>query len=101
MPAILRTRGDLGMRQPSVRRAFMASVALCAAIALGGARPAAAKGEQTEPIAPALTWHAPAGCPSEARVMAEVGQNLAGTGALFGSFAAVVGVRRPASGRWQ
>ncbi|HEY7376425.1 MAG TPA: hypothetical protein VIF57_29975 [Polyangia bacterium] len=79
----------------------MASVAMSAATVLGGARLAAAQTEPMEPIAPALTWHAPAGCPSEGRVMAEVGQNLAGSGALVGSFAAVVGVRRPTGGRWQ
>jgi hypothetical protein len=78
--------------------AHLARVALAVVVALGGVRVAFA---QTEPTAPALTWHAPAGCPSEARVVAEVGQNLAGSGALFASFAAVVGVRRPAGGRWQ
>jgi hypothetical protein len=65
-------------------------------MALGSARLAAA---QPDPMA--LTWHAPRGCPTEARVVAEVVENLSGSGAGPSPFAAVVGVRRTASARWE
>src|SRR5512142_159452 len=94
------------MVQSPARRLSGASAALAAragrvalvasAMALAGARPAAA---QPDPMA--LTWHAPRGCPTEARVVAEVMQNLAGSGVGAASFAAVVGVRRPAGARWE
>jgi hypothetical protein len=104
------------MLQPSARRldvADVACVALVAAIVLGGAGVAAADVEPTgveptgpvEPTAPAaaaLTWHAPPdGCPTEAGVMAEIAQNLAGSGGGLTSFRADVAVREPADGRWQ
>src|SRR5690348_10611499 len=80
-----------------VRRSRATRVALAAsAMTLAGARLAAA---QPEPMA--LTWHAPRGCPTEARMVAEVSQNLTASGAGPSPFAAVVGVRRTAGARWE
>jgi hypothetical protein len=85
------------MVQSSVRRSRVARTALAAsAMMLGSARLAAA-----QPDLMALTWHAPRGCPSEARVVAEVAQNLGASGAGPSPFAAVVGVRRTAGARWE
>jgi hypothetical protein len=67
--------------------------------ALGGAGVASA---QAVPAAGTLTWRAPPGCPTEATVAAEVGQNLAGSGAGSTAFTAVVDVRGPTEdGRWE
>jgi hypothetical protein len=92
------------MLESSARRAHVgrvarvAGVALVTALALAGARLAAA---QTQPAAAALRWEAPAGCPTEAQVMADVEQNLAGAAAGPALFTAVVGVRGPVDGRWE
>jgi hypothetical protein len=82
-----------------VQRSRVTRVALAAsAMTLAGARLAAA---QPEPMA--LTWHAPRGCPTEARIVADVSQNLTGSGVAAepSAFAAVVGVRRTAGARWE
>jgi hypothetical protein len=96
--------GNLGMLRHSTRRAHpargarAARLALVGAVVLSGARLAAA---QAEPAAPKLTWRAPAGCPTEAQVAAEVQQDLSGGGAGPVAFVAEVGVREPTDGRWQ
>jgi hypothetical protein len=83
------------MVHPLIRRSRIVLLALLAA---GGARASAA---EADPAAMALTWHAPPGCPSEARVVADVAQNLTSAGGAAMPFVAVVSVRGPADGHWQ